>query len=157
MKGITDQSEAFIQCTKTWKSISIQLKINSRNSLHILNIATAPRTRLILLLILCVLLLDVAYAPLPYYTPAGGKVHGGRDALIKGYFRQGFKYKDIAFFLTTLHGISIGVNYLKHLVRKLKLRRRVELTDVRLQEILEVVDKETKTSGKKYVMINHFF
>ena len=59
--------------------------------------ATAPRTRLILLLILCNLLHDVAYAPLPYYTPAGGKVHGGRDALIKGYFRQGFKYKDIEF------------------------------------------------------------
>ena len=87
-------------------------------------------------------------APRPNYTPAApGIERHGRDALIIGYFRQSYTNKEIVSLLASVHGIFISVRCLKMTLRRLNLRRRVQITDDGLQTALEAIENELKESG----------
>ena len=98
--------------------------------------------------IIIICLLENAVATLPKYTPALRHSIEGRDALIRSYFHQGYAYKEIVLFLTTLHGIKIGYEYLRHVVRKLGLRRKKIYDDATLQSVIDAIREECKGSGK---------
>ena len=88
-------------------------------------------------------------APRPNYTPAapGAGPWQGRDALITEYFRQSYTNKEIVSLLATIHGIFLSVRSLKMTLRRLNLRRRVQITDDLLQNTLEAIEKELSESG----------
>lgn len=104
--------------------------------------------KITLLLVLLVFLLDAAYAPIPAHSRTFAPGVTQRTALIKGYFRQGYAYKDIILFLATMHGIKIGVARLRQILATLGLRRRVEMDENRIRDVLEGVRKELEESGE---------
>lgn len=79
--------------------------------------------------------------------------HGGnRDGLISAYFRQGYSYKDIVLFLASIHGLKIGVDRLKQILRRLRLRRREPQNEETVQRVVAAVQKEMEESGN-YILI----
>ena len=70
-----------------------------------------------------------AYAPGLSYTPALSRTTQSRDVVIKAYFYQGYTHRDIEMFLRVMHGISIETEWLKKLVRRFGLRRRLNVYD----------------------------
>ena len=79
--------------------------------------------------------------------------HGGnRDGLISAYFRQGYSYKDIVLFLASIHGFKIGVDRLKQILRRLRLRRREPQNQETVQRVVAAVQKEMEESGN-YILI----
>ena len=79
--------------------------------------------------------------------------HGGnRDGLISAYFRQGYSYKDIVLFLASIHGFKIGVDRLKQILRRLRLRRREPQNQETVQRVVAAVQSEMEESGN-YILI----
>ena len=88
--------------------------------------AAVKRLRFLLLIFVVFMCFNGAYAPGLSYTPALSTATQSRDVLIKAYFYQGYTHRDIAIFLSVMHGISIGTEWLKKLVG---LRRRLNVYD----------------------------
>ena len=86
--------------------------------------AAVKGVRFLLLIYVVFMCFNGAYAPGLSYTPALSRATQSRDLLIKAYFYQGYTHRDIAMFLSVMHGISIGTEWLKKLVRRFGLRRR---------------------------------
>ena len=98
--------------------------------------------KLILVLVLFGFILDCAYAP----TPA--KDNTVRNNAIKWYFNRGYAYKDITLFLAAMHGIRIGVDRLKAILKKLGLKRRTRHTEESLKDVVTAIQHELDGSGK---------
>ena len=115
--------------------------------------AGAVNVRALFFLFIVIVVLQSAYAPMPEYTPAITRTLSARNALIKSYFHQGYAYKDISLFLSTMHGIAIGANYIRVLIRKLGLRRRKPLSDDMLEDVVNAIRMEYRGSGKHVVQV----
>jgi hypothetical protein len=82
-------------------------------------------------------------------TPSVFGVDKQTDHLIKDYFHQGLSYAEIVFMLLKIHGVSLCVRQLKRILARLGLKRRFnDNNSSPLEEIVEVIMKEIKTSGQ---------
>ena len=59
----------------------------------------------------------------------------------------------ISLFLSTMHGIAIGANYIRVVIRKLGLRRRKPLSDDMLEDVVNAIRIEYGGSGKHVVQV----
>ena len=110
--------------------------------------AAVKGVRFLLLIYVVFMCFNGAYAPGLSYTPALSRATQSRDVLIKAYFNQGYTHRDIAMFLSVMHGISIGTEWVKKLVRRLGLRRRRNVYDEDyLKQVLDGIREELKGSG----------
>ena len=100
--------------------------------------------KFILVLSICGMVLDCAYAPSPYVR----KDFTVCNNWIKHYFHKGYSYKDITLFLASLHGFRLGIEGLKKALRSLGLRKRERRTEANLGQILTAVRREIDGSGK---------
>ena len=112
--------------------------------------ALCIQSTILFLVVILFLMFQKTYCILPTYTPAIKSNNLGRDALIKVYFRQGYVYKDIVSFLNILHGIQIGYEYLRHVIRRLGLRRKKPYTDADLDSVIQAIQDHRLGSGMAY-------
>ena len=59
-----------------------------------------------------------------------------RDDIIRLYFSRGYTYSLIVCFLHFVHGTSLSLRQLKRILRRLNLRRDVQLTGMSLGVLL---------------------
>ena len=60
---------------------------------------------------------------------------------------------DISLSLSTMHGIAIGANYIRVVIKKLGLRRRKPLSDDMLEDVVNGIRMEYRGSGKHVVQV----
>lgn len=100
-----------------------------------------------LLVLSLFIFIKVVYAPIPPYTNIFSRRGHERTGFIAAYFRQGYSYKDIVLLLATLHGITLTVNGLRGILRRMGLRRNERLDEERLRGVIEAVRSEMEGSG----------
>lgn len=90
------------------------------------------------------------FSALPTYTPAlhRNTQYLARDSLIKAYFKQGYRNKEIVSFLFICHGIVVCVRTVKRVLKRLNLKRKILCDDHQATEALNAIATELKTSGK---------
>lgn len=107
--------------------------------------------KFLLLMLLCGMLLDCAYAP---PSQKHYDMTNVRNRWVKYYFNKGFSYKDITLFLATVHGFTLGVSGLKKALKKLGMRRRETATQESLNEVVRCVREEIDGSGNILRLFN---
>ena len=109
----------------------------------------ALRMSLLLIAVCAVYMIDSTFSlPQPSYVHSYSGNGSGRDALVRMYFKQGYSYKNIVLMLTTLHGVRISLRTLKRILNRLKLKKRVAISEELTRSVIEAVRKETTESGK---------
>ena len=87
---------------------------------------------------------------LPDYLPTVRNIDGNheRNYLIEQYFRLGFNYPEIMYFLLLCHGVRLSLHQLKRILRSRGLRRRRNQSRIeRIERVVNAVDQELQSSG----------
>ena len=71
-----------------------------------------------------------------------------REQVIESYFQEGLTYKEILHCLASSHAIVISLRTLKRIVKRLKLRRRIPLTEHLAVAAVKGIQKQLGESGQ---------
>ena len=71
-----------------------------------------------------------------------------REQVIESYFQEGLTYKEILHCLASSHAIVISLRMLKQIVKRLKLRRRIPLTEHLAVAAVQGIQKQLGESGQ---------
>ena len=92
-------------------------------------------------------LIDNICAPFPVYQPKFDR-HANKIPLITAYFKQSYSNKDILRCLAVSHGIIMSLASLKGVLLRLKLRKRVPLTEEIACQAIHYIQGELQKSGQ---------
>lgn len=82
---------------------------------------------------------------LPKYLPSMRNGNQDRNYLIKEYFRLGFNYTEILFFLALYHGVHLSLRHLKKiLVSQGLCRKKIQS---RVERVVDAIDQELQSRG----------